>query len=169
MPRALLLVLALLLAAFGGCAREKRPAAKPPRSPGEIEVEEAAEELAARVRRLYPGGGWPPHLPRSHDFPALPLVRLDPPRDPSGTGADLEAMRALLEEAIRRERLLRLEADELAVPPSLREEEGGWPGPAAESAGLVLRMWIDGARRVRLSLEDQVRGEVLVVARSRGL
>ena len=137
-----------------------------PGGPGELEVEEAAAELNARVRRLYPGGAWPPHLTRSADFPTQPLVALLPFEDQANSGADLLALGTALEEGLRRERQLRLDADELAVPPSLREGDGGWPGPATAPAGLELRAWIDAARRVRLALVDRQSGETLVHARS---
>lgn len=166
-------LVALLGAAATACSRGHREVTPRPiaRAPGKLELEEAAGELTNRIRRLYPRGGWPPHLPRSQDFPALPLVVILAWEDENQSGADLTALQAELEEAIRREHLLRLEADELAVPPSLREGDSGWPGPTSQPAGLVLRVWIDPARRIRIALEDRTKPEpvVLVVARSRGL
>ena len=170
---ALACCLVLLLAGCGAGGRRDRDRAsrreRSARPPGEAEVDEAAAELAARVRRLYSGGSWPSHLTRSRDFPALPLVALQTIEDQAASGADLPTLQAALEEAIRRDRQLRLEADELAVPPSLREEEEeGEPWPAASSpAGLELRAWIDEGMRIRLTLVDRDKGETLVQARSR--
>lgn len=167
---ALALLGALLLggALMSGCSHGNRPVTPRPlaRPPGQVEVEEAASELSDRIRRLYPGGGWPPHLPRSQDFPTLPLVAVEPFEDEKRSGADLTALQAQLEEALRREHLVRLEADEMAVPPSLREAAA-----VSAPAGLVLRAWVDPARRVRLALEDRTGAEpvVLVVGRSHGM
>lgn len=174
--RALLPLLVLLVACetfAGGRSRERERERREEQArrhpPGELEVEEAAAELAARVRRLYSGGSWPTHLARSRDFPALPLVALEPMLDEAGSGADVGHLQATLEEAVRRDRQLRLEADELAVPPSLREEEDGKePQPVSPSpAGLELRAWIDKGMRIRLTLVDRDKGEQLVQARSR--
>lgn len=69
---------------------------------------------------------WPPHLPRSRDFPELPLVRVEEVEDLGRTGADVEALTRTLEHELRRQRILRLSIDEEAVPTWLRE-----PAPTA--------------------------------------
>lgn len=141
-------------------------------------VPSAVRRLAERVREeLLP---WPKHLPRSRDFPELPLVRVDPVEDLGRTGADPEALTRRLEHELRGLRLMRLSSDEEAVPPWLREPAGGdderdRSAPPAvvvgadepAKPGLRLRAWTDRAGRLRAELEDLVTGERLARVRSR--
>lgn len=144
-------------------------------------VTSAVRRLGEAVRQeLLP---WPGHLPRSRDFPELPLVRVEEVEDLGRTGADTDALTRTLEHELRRQRLLRLSIDEEAVPPWLREPPAAAKpaddDPAAPSArpavsdgdptkpGLRLKAWTDRAGRLRLELEDLVTGERLSRARSR--
>lgn len=151
-------------------------------------VTSAVRRLGEAVRQeLLP---WPGHLPRSRDFPELPLVRVEEVEDLGRTGADTDALTRTLEHELRRQRLLRLSIDEEAVPLWLREPpaaakpadgdpvtaDGDPVAPAARPAatdgdptkpGLRLKAWTDRAGRLRLELEDLVTGERLSRARSR--
>lgn len=139
-------------------------------------VTSAVRRLGQAVRdELQP---WPSHLPRSRDFPELPLVRVEQVEDLGRTGADTDALTRTLEHELRRQRLLRLSIDEEAVPTWLREEPpsiprqepAGPPRPAADEPtkpGLRLKAWTDRVGRLRLELEDLVTGERLTRARSR--
>lgn len=183
MNRSVTLLLAcLLLIACAAPAEVTIERDRRHRLPDPEVVTSAVRRLGEVVReQLLP---WPQHLPRSRDFPELPLVRVEQVEDLGRTGADTDALTRTLEHELRRQRLLRLSIDEDAVPPWLRgspqpEESGGDPAaaparPAATDGdpdptkpGLRLRAWTDRAGRLRLELEDLVTGERLTRARSR--
>ena len=70
--------------------------------------------------------------------------------DRGGYGEDTGGLVAALEQAVRDQGLLRLQADEDAVPPWLREGEG-----EAREASLRLGGWIDRQGRVHLVLWER--------------
>lgn len=174
----------LLTATLGlsACKVHDRPADPPLRHGSGLRdpevVTSAVRDLAEAVRRdVVP---WPAHLPRSRDFPELPLLRVAEVEDLGRTGADVGALTRSLEHEVRRQRFARLSIDEEAVPPWLREPpaEGGDAAPGGGQAaapareerakpGLLLRCWTDRGGRLRLELEDLVTSRRVVRAASR--
>lgn len=142
-------------------------------------VASAVERLEERVREELDDDhdrGWPEHLPRSRDFPELPLVRVEQAEDLGRTGADMDALTRALEHELRRVRLVRLSTDEESVPGWLREGEpdegGGPPTPPARGAevrkpGLQLKSWTDRAGRLVLELRDLITDDRVARVRSR--
>jgi hypothetical protein len=176
-PRWLLLA-CLLLAGCEGSERHDVDARRPRshRRLGDADVAAAVRDLVDTLREegIPP---WPGHLPRSRDFPELPLVRVGEAEDLGRVRADVDGLTRALEREVRQQRLLRLSTDEEAVPPSLREEPLE-PAPQGEpdiapdpeprrKPGLLLRAWTDEEGRLRLELKDLVTGKRLVRARSR--
>lgn len=171
---AALLLLTGPLVLLGGCSSGPHddPDLEPGRhaleKPKPTHVREAVDELGVLIRRHY--DVWPEHVARSRDFPDLPLVELPPVEDRSDLRVDTRGLFLALEEAVRGQGRLRLLADELAVPPSLREgeDEPDADAPPEPAATLRLVGWVDTVGRFRLELHDLVReGEVLLRARSR--
>lgn len=170
------LLVALLLA---GCAQPRprvEPALRHPTGLPDTEaVASAVARLAEAVREELDQGdedrprGWPSHLPRSRDFPELPLARVATVEDLGKTGADLEGLTRAVEQELRRARLVRLSVDEEAVPGWLREEPGAPPARGAEhrKPGLLVKGWTDRAGRLVLELDDLVIDETVARARSR--
>ncbi len=175
MTRALLLVACLLLAGCGSPRPRPTLGPGPERGPGPFEVESAVTDLDGELDGLSP---WGSHLPRSRDFPDLPLVRVAEVEDLGRTGADVDAIRDRLDAALRDHRRLRLVADENAVPEVLRdgaaprdpEEDPLTPRPDPRTpakAGLLLRAWTDRSGRLQLELRDLVLDQRLARARTR--
>ena len=111
--------------------------------PTGVQVREALGGREAAIRSEY-SAGWPARWERSRDFEQLVLVVVEPLEDRGGYGEDTGGLVAALEQAVRDQGLLRLQADEDAVPPWLREGEG-----EAREASLRLGGWIDRQGRVR--------------------
>ncbi|MCO5172229.1 MAG: hypothetical protein M9894_38520 [Planctomycetes bacterium] len=170
MSRLPLLVVAALLC---GCKVHDRPVEPPLRHASGLRdpevVTSAVRSLAEAARReVVP---WPAHLPRSRDFPELPLLRVSEVEDLGRTGADVAALTRAVEHEVRRQRFVRLSIDEEAVPAWLREPPDGKAAPPAREAppraALLLRAWTDRSGRLRLELQDLVTGRPLVKATSR--
>ncbi len=166
------LALALLLvtcAVAPGCARPRRARALPDPAlarwtgapPGPAQVRQAAAWLHDELVRRYPP--WPEGMVRSRDFPALPLVDVLPVQDGGRWGLDTGLLQRTLEETVRTDGLLRLAADEQAVPDFLREApaepaaEGEAAAPAEPS--LVLQGWAAADGKFHLVLRRRARGE----------
>jgi hypothetical protein len=175
LSRLALLVFTSVLAAGCGSPRPRPTLGPDDRGPGPLEVESAVSDLDRELDDLEP---WGSHLPRSRDFPDLPLVRVAAVEDLGRTEADLDAIRDRLEQALRDHRRLRLVADENAVPEVLRDDapprdpEDDPLQPRIEPraparAGLLLRAWTDRAGRLQLELRDLVLDERLARARTR--
>jgi hypothetical protein len=171
-PRLVLLVAALALAP--GCVQAARPRAPEPRHGSGLAdpevVSSAVTDLGHRLEKeALP---WPAHLPRSRDFPELPLARVEQVEDLGRTGADTDVLTRSLEQEVRRLRLVRLSVDEEAVPAWLRDGPGEDAPPPARGKelnkpGLLLRAFTDRGGRLRLELHDVITGDRVARARSR--
>lgn len=167
------LALALLTAALCGCVRAQRaPGAEIRHQSGLPDPEVVSSAVTDLGRRLEKKKAlpWPAHLPRSRDFPELPLTRVEQVEDLGRTGADTDTLTRSLEQELRRLRLVRLSIDEEAVPTWLRDEPAREPPPRGEELnkpGLLLRAFTDRGGRLWLELHDQVTGERVVRACSR--
>jgi len=163
-----------LCAALAGCARSQRSPEPDLRHgsglPDPGVVSSAVGDLGRRLEKdALP---WEPHLPRSHDFPELPLVRVEQVEDLGRTGADTDTLTRSLEEELRHQRLMRLAVDEEAVPTWLRDDPGPDTAPAdrgkeLNKPGLLLKAFTDRGGRLRLELRDLITGRRVARARSR--
>lgn len=171
-PRLVLLVAALALSP--GCVQSARPRTPEPRHGSGLAdpevVSSAVTDLGRRLEKeTLP---WPAHLPRSRDFPELPLARVEQVEDLGRTGADTDVLTRSLEQEVRRLRLVRLSVDEEAVPTWLRHGPGEDAPPPARGKelnkpGLLLRAFTDRGGRLRLELHDVITGDRVARARSR--
>lgn len=162
-------------AALAGCARAQRaPEAEVRHGSGLRDPEVVSSAVADLGRRLAKDAlPWSSHLPRSRDFPELPLARVEQVEDLGRTGANTDTLTRSLEQELRRQRLMRLAVDEEAVPGWLRDEPAPPPPPPPargkelNKPGLLVRAFTDRGGRLRLELHDLVTGHRLARARSR--
>lgn len=135
------------------------------RPPDAEDVQEAVDAMGTDIARLYKGR-WPSRFAVSRDFPDQPLVVVLRTDDRGRTKADTAHLDDLLEQALREQGYLRLFVDEVAVPPSLREDYtpglGEDDGADTLDAGLELEPWIDRVGRFRLLLRDTTRDEPML-------
>lgn len=154
-----------------GCASPEATRRDPelPRPPGVAQVRQASARLHTLLRAGL-AGRWPARLKRSRDFPELPLVRRPPLRDLGAWAADRSDLEAALDAELRREKELRLELDEAAVPAWLREDE---PQDADSAEGapqppLTLESWLSSSGKIGLRLKES-NGDVLAQSESDAL
>ncbi|MEZ6188210.1 MAG: hypothetical protein R3F62_24775 [Planctomycetota bacterium] len=161
--------LALGLALSAGGCRSDGPRDQGPRpepvAPSRGQVYEAILRFGDRLHVLY--RTWPAHLARSVEHPELPLVEVREVENRSELeDVDLQTLGWELNQQLRNQGKLWLLSDE---PTAVASHGGAAPprlGEGATHAGLVIQPWVDAAGRFCFLLEDAVKEQTLVVARS---